>query len=158
MTLTNVIITPTGQIQGAGPAPLMGLPAALVFANGAATVQPPTIVPLQPVAAQQLSVSLGNQACTIRVLFRDFDEVPSEQQIPTNPPFYDAPSTVGFLDLYVGSSLIIAGVRAMDRNLIVRDSYLGFSGDLSFVDTQGTSDPVPVGLGSRYLLTWWSAL
>jgi hypothetical protein len=123
-----------------------------------ATIEAPIIVPLQPVAAQQFSVTVGGQSCTIRLLFRDFDEIPSEQEIPTNPPFYDAPSTVGFFDLYIGATLIIAGVRCQDRNLLVRDSYLGLVGDFSFLDTQGTSDPIPTGLGSRFLLTYWQML
>jgi hypothetical protein len=33
---------------------------------------------------------------------------------------------------------------------IVRSLYLGFSGDLCFLDTQGSTDPVYTGLGTRY--------
>jgi hypothetical protein len=59
-----------------------------------------------------------------------------------------------FLDLYVNDSPIITGVIARDRVAIVRDAYLGFFGDLAFIDTQGTSDPTYSGLGSRFLLVW----
>jgi hypothetical protein len=34
----------------------------------------------------------------------------------------------------------------------VRSLWLGFSGDLMFSDTQGSSDPSSPGLGTRYLL------
>ncbi|WP_425333611.1 hypothetical protein [Escherichia coli] len=35
---------------------------------------------------------------------------------------------------------------------MVRYSYLGFKGDLIFIDNDGESDPRWEGLGSRYLL------
>lgn len=57
-----------------------------------------------------------------------------------------------FIDLYVDNVLIIAGVACENLNRIVRDAYLGFVGDLSFNDTQGTADPVSPGLGARYVL------
>jgi len=37
---------------------------------------------------------------------------------------------------------------------LVNDVYLGFSGDLEFVDTQGTDDPTFDGLGTRYQLVY----
>jgi hypothetical protein len=40
---------------------------------------------------------------------------------------------------------------------MVRETYLGFIGDLSFTDTQGTSDPVYTGLGSRFVLLYLEA-
>lgn len=39
-------------------------------------------------------------------------------------------------------------------NLIVRSAYLGFIGDLAFIDTQGTSDPIYAGLGTRFQLVY----
>ena len=39
---------------------------------------------------------------------------------------------------------------------LVRESYLGFIGQLVFVDIQGTDDPYYTGLGLRYLLTYWT--
>ena len=41
---------------------------------------------------------------------------------------------------------------------LVRESYLGFVGQLVFVDMQGSSDPTYDGLGSRYLLTYWTQI
>ena len=78
-------------------------------------------------------MTLGTQACTINI----------------------AQKTTGmFIDLFLNNVLIIGGVLCLDRTYIVRDSYLGFSGDLFFADTQGTSDPYYTDLGTRYLLVY----
>lgn len=63
------------------------------------------------------------------------------------------------MDLYSNNVLIIAGTLALNLTRMVRDLYLGFSGDLAFVDTQvdpilGPLDPYYTGLGSRYQLIW----
>lgn len=57
-----------------------------------------------------------------------------------------------FMDVYLNNGLVIAGVICEDGVLIVRNTYLGYSGDFAFVDTQGTSDPVYTGLGARFQL------
>ncbi|KAK0360157.1 hypothetical protein LTR94_028399, partial [Friedmanniomyces endolithicus] len=59
-----------------------------------------------------------------------------------------------FVDIYVNDKPIITGVLCRDRVWIVREAYRGFPGDLTFIDTQGTSDPDYTGLGSRFLLVW----
>lgn len=91
------------------------------------------IIPVQAVPNQTLQVQLGDQACTIDV-------------------FQNAYGL--FVNLYVGDTLIIAGVIALNLNRIVRSAYLGFSGDICFGDTQGTTDPIFTGLGTRYLLAY----
>ena len=91
------------------------------------------VIPLQVVPSQTLQVQLSGQNCAINV--------------------YQL-STGIFIDLYVSNTLIIGGVIGQDRNLIVRDLYLGFIGDLCFMDTQGTQDPVYTGLGGRYQLCY----
>lgn len=93
------------------------------------------IVPLQPRPSQQVQVQLAGQTCQIKV--------------------YQAPTAM-FTDLYVNNGLIIGGVICQNRNRIVRSTYLGFIGDLIFVDQQGTTDPVYTGLGTRYLLYYLS--
>ena len=90
-------------------------------------------IPLNAIPNQTLTVGLGNQACQISVYQK---------------------SGGLFLDLYVNNSLIIAGVLCENFNRIVRSLYLGFSGDLVFGDTQGTSDPDYTGLGSRFVLLY----
>ena len=59
-----------------------------------------------------------------------------------------------FCDLLVNDTLIIGGVICENANVIVRDAYLGFVGDIAFFDTQGTSDPSYTGLGSRWILVY----
>ena len=91
------------------------------------------VVPLQPVPSQTVSVNLNNQACTINVYQKAFGM---------------------FCDLLVNDTLIIGGVICENANVIVRDAYLGFVGDIAFFDTQGTSDPSYTGLGSRWILVY----
>lgn len=86
------------------------------------------IIPLQAIPNQTLQVQLGGQNCTIAI-----------QQT----------SYAMFFSLTLGSnsSPTVAGINCENLNRLVRDAYLGFSGDLVFNDTQGTSDPVYTGLG-----------
>ena len=93
-------------------------------------------IPLQAVPSQAVTVQLGDQNCQINIYQR----------------FYGL-----FVDLYVDNALVIAGVRALNLNRIVRSAYLGFSGDLAFVDTQGSDDPSYSGIGSRFVLGYWTA-
>jgi hypothetical protein len=92
------------------------------------------IIPLSSVPSQTLTVTLGSQSCQIAIYQK---------------------STGLYLDLAVNNSPIVYGVICHDRTLLVRDAYLGFSGDLAFVDQQGLSDPTSSGLGSRYFLYYF---
>ena len=94
------------------------------------------IIPLQPIASQVIQATLNNQACTIRIYQKFFGL---------------------FCDLLVNDVLIIGGVICLNGVRIVQSLYLGFSGDLAFIDTQGTNDPTYSGLGDRYFLTYLSA-
>lgn len=93
-------------------------------------------IPLVPVPSQTLSVQLGAQSCRINVRQR---------------------RTGVFVDVYVQDVPIALGVKAIDRKFLVRAPYTGFTGDLFFVDTQGTANPYFDGLGSRWQLAWDSA-
>lgn len=94
------------------------------------------VVPLIVTPAQTVNVVLGDQSCTIDVYQK----------------FWGL-----FCDVLVDDVVIIQGVLCQDRNYIVRSLYLGFSGDLLFVDTQGTTDPEFEQLGSRFLLVYQSS-
>ena len=94
----------------------------------------PQVIPLQAVASQIVNVTLNSQVSQIAV-----------RQC----------STGIFVTVYVNNALIIGGVIAENLNAIVRSAYLGFIGDLAFYDTQGTTDPVYTGLGSRYVLEYF---
>lgn len=90
-------------------------------------------IPLIVTPSQMVSVQLGAQPCRIDIRQR---------------------RTGLFVDLYVQDVPIFQGVKALNRNKLVRDGYLGFTGDLFFVDTQGQDDPDYTGLGGRFVFVW----
>jgi len=59
-----------------------------------------------------------------------------------------------FCDIYSDGSEIVTGILSLDGVPIVCREYAGFSGQLLFADTQGSSDPDYTGLGSRYQLIY----
>nr|DAH84765.1 MAG TPA: hypothetical protein [Caudoviricetes sp.] len=91
------------------------------------------IVPLQAVPNQAARVQLNNQNCQINVYQKD-------QGL--------------FLDLLVDNAPIVMGVICQRTNRIVRDAYLGFLGDMMWLDTQGANDPEFSGIGARYVLAY----
>lgn len=90
-------------------------------------------VPLQPIESQAVTCVLGGQYCQINVYQKAYGV---------------------FLDLYINDVLIIGGVLCRNGVRTVRSVYLGFIGDLVFIDTQGSSDPQYQGIGSRYVLVY----
>ena len=92
-------------------------------------------IPLQPTPSQQVTTLVGGQYVQIDVMQK---------------------STGLFANIYRDNAIVIAGVICQDRNPLVRSAYLGFVGDLMFVDTDGFSDPTYDGLGSRYMLVYLS--
>lgn len=91
------------------------------------------IVPIQAIPYQTVAVQLAGQPCILNIYQKTYGL---------------------FLDLYVNGSLVVGGVICENLNRIVRNVYLGFVGDFVFGDTQGTSDPIYTGLGTRYLLVY----
>ncbi len=51
------------------------------------------------------------------------------------------------MDVLVNDVAIISGVICQNLNPIVQNGYLGFLGDLAFMDMQGSSDPEYTGWG-----------
>jgi hypothetical protein len=90
-------------------------------------------IPLLAVAAQKVVVQLGAQSCIIQVYQK---------------------ATGLYFDLLVGTKPIVLGALCRDRVWIIRDGYLGFDGDVAFIDTQGVDDPFYTGLVDRYQLVW----
>lgn len=80
---------------------------------------------------QTITVTLNNQACTIRLVQRE---------------------SALYMDLSVNNVPLIQAVPCWYGGKMVRYSYLGFVGDLVFLDLQGSSDPTWDGLGTRYQL------
>ena len=93
-------------------------------------------IPLAAVASQRLSVNLAQQNCGLNVYQK---------------------STGLFLDLYVAGNLVISGVLCRDRVYLAREAYLGFTGDLAFIDSEGRDDPQYTGLGTRWQLRYIEA-
>lgn len=104
------------------------------------------IIPINDVYAQTLQVSLDGQNCTINIYQKQYTNTAN----PTSPNLIMSL----FCDVYVNNTLIIGGVICENNNKIVRDVYLGFSGDIVFFDTQGSLDPTSPGLGVRYQLVY----
>lgn len=93
-------------------------------------------ISLKPLKAQEVSVTLGGQAVTLRIVQR---------------------STGLFMDIGVGNAWITQGVLCLNCNKIVRYPYLKFQGELFFADTKGSEDPVYDELGTRYKLFYATA-
>lgn len=91
------------------------------------------IVPLQAIPNQTVTVTLNDQVTQLNV-YQTYNGL--------------------FIDVYLENDLIIGGVICENQNRIIRSAYLGYSGDLAFVDVNGSTDPVYTGLGTRYFLTY----
>jgi hypothetical protein len=94
------------------------------------------IIPIQAVESQAVTVTLAGQVCQINLYSKLYGL---------------------FADLYESNALVVGGILVLDRNRLVRSTYLGFIGDLIVYDTQGTDDPTYDGLGSRFLLAYLGA-
>lgn len=92
-------------------------------------------IPLTQTPSQVVSVNLNGQNCVISVYTKGQNT---------------------FCDLVSGGVTLLTTVLCHDRDRIVRYSYLGFSGDLSFVDVQGRTDPYYTGFGTRYFLAYFT--
>lgn len=94
------------------------------------------IIPLLDIPSQTLTITLGGQYC--QIVLRTM-------------------TTGLYCDLYIGTTLIIGGVICENLNRIVRNRYLGFIGDILFLDQQGTDDPSSPGMGTRFILVYLEA-
>lgn len=164
----GLILDVNGNIIGAGPVPLVGIPAAFSFNGNIVTVDAPQLIPLSPVPNQRLAVTLSNQACILFIYTKHIqipvleytsnqapqNTYPSPGTIPTVPPIYQ-PIDPLFIDIYLNNVLMLGGIICYDRNLIVRNAYFGFIGDFSFIDTAGTEDPQVSDLGDRWQLCYY---
>lgn len=104
------------------------------------------IIPLTTTPNQITSVTLGSQACSIHVYTKSINvPIQTNNDIPTDPnPTYENINPV-FLDILVNGILILGGVLCRGGVRLVRDAYLGFVGDLAFIDTTGAgADPYGV--------------
>jgi hypothetical protein len=90
-------------------------------------------IPTDPVPSQVLSVTLGDAAVTLAIYQK---------------------STGLYCDIGLNNAPLLYGVACLDNAPLVISAYLGFPGDLAFVDTQGSDPPHYTGLGDRFALLW----
>lgn len=91
-------------------------------------------IPVQPVGAQTLSISLGGQSVQLGIFQTRYGL---------------------FMTVQVNNVQIVAWTLCENLNRIVRDLYLGFVGDLVWFDNSGANtDPVYTGLGAQYSLLY----
>ena len=93
-------------------------------------------IPLQAVPSQSTKVVLGGQNCQILV--------------------YQKPQGV-FVDINADGVDISVGTIARDAVPLVCRDYVGFSGNILFIDTQGKDDPNYEGFGTRFSLVYLTA-
>jgi hypothetical protein len=93
------------------------------------------VIPLNAAPSQTLTVPLSGQPVQLNITQR---------------------STGLFMDVILNGTMILSQVACLNANLIVRNTYFGFVGDFAFYDTQGLTDPVYAGLGSRYILVYFT--
>lgn len=102
------------------------------------------------VPAQTFQVVLNGQNCSFSLYTRtgyDFTDITLST---TNTNLY--------MDLSVNGVPITTGVICLNqKRLLVNRQYLGFVGDLMFIDMQGTEDPQYSGLGSRWQFVYVEA-
>lgn len=68
------------------------------------------------------------------------------------------PDTNLYMDLAVnGVSVTIGAICLNEKRLLINRQYLGFVGDLMFIDTRGAEDPQASGLGTRWQLIYVEA-
>jgi hypothetical protein len=90
-------------------------------------------VNIQSVPSQQLQAALNGQNCVIAIYVKN---------------------QCMFFDLSVGGTQIAYAVQCKNLVSLVPTSYLGFKGWLVIYDTQGISDPIYTGLGTRWVLLY----
>jgi hypothetical protein len=91
-------------------------------------------LPIVATPSQSMRVSLGGQQCEIQIDQKYHGGV--------------------FMSLKANDVQVVNFAICRDRVSIARKGYLPFVGTLSFIDTQGASDPDYTGFGTRYQLAY----
>ena len=94
-------------------------------------------LPIEATPNQRINTTLGEQNVTLNVYQK---------------------STGLYLDILVDQTRIVSGALCRNAVLIKRYAYLGFVGDLAFLDVTGKNeDPVYPGLGTQFALLYFDA-
>jgi hypothetical protein len=62
-----------------------------------------------------------------------------------------------FVDISVEDVDVVVSVIARDAVPLMCREYVGFVGNILFIDTQGSDDPSYEGMGSRFTLNYLTA-
>jgi hypothetical protein len=90
-------------------------------------------IPIQALPSQQIQVTLDGQLCAFSIYVKN---------------------QCMFFDAVVNGATIAYAVQCKNMVQLIPTAYLGFTGVLILFDTQGTSDPVYTGLGTRWQLLY----
>lgn len=93
-------------------------------------------IPLLRIPSQTIQVVLGNQTCSLAVYVKN---------------------QCMFFDMAVNGVQVASAIQVSNLVNVVPTAYLGFTGWLLFMDTQGEDDPVYTGLGTRWQLLYLDA-
>lgn len=93
-------------------------------------------IPLQAVPSQIVKAVLGGQNCQISVYQKNQGM---------------------FVDVGANGAPVVSSILAHNAVPLVCIQYAGFQGNLVFIDTQGTEDPLYTGLGARWNLVYLTA-
>lgn len=123
------------------------------------------VIPTTTSPYQSITTQLGSQSVRIDLYTKSLFIPQASPVLPVPfPPLPPIPVTPQyqslnpvFVDLYLSNVLVVGAVPALNAVPVVRDAYLGFSGDLAVYDTQGEDDVfgVPLRLPPRWLKNWW---
>jgi hypothetical protein len=91
------------------------------------------VIPLSPVPSQRLSAVVDGKNCQITLYKK---------------------TTGMFFDLTIDNVPIVQTRSVQDRRPLVLGAYKGVGGEFVMIDTQGTDNPQPSGLGSRWQLVY----
>lgn len=95
------------------------------------------LIPVQAIPNQGMQVTLGGQQVALSIYQTDYGM---------------------FMDVLSNGTEVITGVICENQNRIVRDAYLGFTGDFEWYDTSGNGvDPIYTGLGAQFVLVYLEA-
>jgi hypothetical protein len=93
------------------------------------------IVPLIPAPVQTTSLLLNGARVKLNVYYK---------------------YTGLFIDVFINDAPLLYGILCQYNNPIIRDTYLGFPGELVWIDTFGTqADPTYQGIGGQFCLAFF---
>ena len=94
------------------------------------------IIPIQPTPSQTVKTTVGNAQLRILIACKNQGT---------------------FVSINMDDEDISNNVLAHDYCPLIQSDYLGFPGNLMFIDTQGEEDPDYKLLGSRWILVYLTA-